>query len=219
MTRRVIIANAVHHDDGFAWDRIKAIQAEMFGDGDIALKLAFYGSEGGQPRRPCRISSQWISDPVVMASHFKKARANCVCGCFVDVGDVLTAALKEQEPVDAIVIFADAFHGDFTKVMANANKLGVPLFIFHQTQFADRTKEAFRTLAKQTGGAYFAFNPLIERLVERLPRLFKAVAQFAIGGTEAVKALDRQSPLLEQMRVVPELKERERVLVGDEDDR
>jgi hypothetical protein len=52
-----------------------------------------------------------------------------------------------------------------------------------------------------TGGAYFQFNPHIERVAERLPGMLEAVAHFAIGGMAALEARDDESAvlLLEQM--------------------
>jgi hypothetical protein len=44
--------------------------------------------------------------------------------------------------------------------------------------------DVFRTLAETTDGAYFEFNPAVERIAERLPRLLEAVTHYAIGGTD-----------------------------------
>jgi hypothetical protein len=56
-------------------------------------------------------------------------------------------------------------------------------------------------LAEKTDGAYFEFNPAVERIAERLPRLLEAVTHCAIGGTDALEALANQSAglLLEQI--------------------
>jgi hypothetical protein len=58
----------------------------------------------------------------------------------------------------------------------------------------------FKDLAQQTGGAFFAFDT--ERVAERLPDFLHSVAQFAVGGTEALRTLDSQCAtlLLEQIR-------------------
>jgi hypothetical protein len=40
-----------------------------------------------------------------------------------------------------------------------------------------------------TGGAFFEFNPAVERIADRLPRLLDAVTHYAIGGTDALEAL------------------------------
>jgi hypothetical protein len=53
-----------------------------------------------------------------------------------------------------------------------------------------------------TKGAYYEFNPSIERVAERLPRLFETVIHCAIGGPAALKALSDESAdlLLEQIK-------------------
>ncbi|MFZ1093298.1 MAG: hypothetical protein WAN75_29445 [Xanthobacteraceae bacterium] len=52
-----------------------------------------------------------------------------------------------------------------------------------------------------TGGAFVQFNPHIERIVEQLPETMTALAHFAVGGIEALAALDNETAvlLLEQM--------------------
>jgi hypothetical protein len=139
------------------------------------------------------------------------ALARCVCGCFVEVGDILEQALREtqQAPVQAVVIIGDCFHGDVDAAIVTARRLraaGTRLFLFQQGRSAS-TERAFRLLAEVTGGAYFPLNPHIERIAERLPGLIEAVTHFAIGGTAALEACDNEPAalLLEQMNAVGQL--------------
>jgi hypothetical protein len=134
------------------------------------------------------------------------ARARCVCGCYVNIGDILVEALKEtqQEPVQAVVIIGDDFHGNRDDAVAFAKQLhaaGTRLFLFRQCSRRSAHSDVFRTLAEKTDGAYFEFNPAVERIAERLPRLLEAVTHYAIGGTDALEALANQSAglLLEQI--------------------
>ena len=110
---RVILALAAEADDEFIWNHLKVIQAEMFGAGPVSIKFAYYGAEDGRQIRPF-ITTQWIVDPDDMAEVMERGRAHCVCGCFIDVGDILAAALKESQegPVQAVIIIGDHFHGD-----------------------------------------------------------------------------------------------------------
>jgi hypothetical protein len=150
-----------------------------------------------------------------MADLMDKGRAHCVCGCYVNIDDIFAAALDEsqQAPVQAVIIVGDAFHGDLDSALARAEQLraaGTRLFLFQQSsgRHCSQTANVFRTLAEQTGGAYFGFNPSVERVAHRLPRLLEAVTHFVLGGMQALEALDNQSAalLLEQMnnRTLPE---------------
>ena len=232
MSNRVILAVASMADDAYMWETLKGTQAAMFEAGPVSIKLAFYGLEKAGGHRPC-ITSRWVNDPDDMDGLIDKARAKCVCGCFVNIADIFTAALQEKEPVKQIVILDPPLSNwGANEAMARADELhakGIKVFIFrkaaetHATWFrkaaethapwaesifrkaaethATWADQPFVELAERTGGAYIKFNPSVERVAERLPHLLKAVAQYAIGGVEAVKALEDQSAdlLLEQM--------------------
>jgi hypothetical protein len=75
---------------------------------------------------------------------------------------------------------------------------GIRLFVFQQ---GTSSNHVFKALAEQTGGAYFQFNPAVERVAKQLPSRCEAVAHFALGGTQALEALGNESAalLLEQM--------------------
>ena len=200
---RMILALAAEADDKFIWDRVKTIQHEMFAAGPVQIKFAYFGAEGaGMTTRPY-ITTQWVTDTDDMTDIIDRGRANCVCGCFVQISDILEQALQEtrQGPVQAVVIIGDHFHGNRDDAIATAKQLraaGTRLFVFQQ---GPTENAAFRTLAEVTGGAYFPFNPHIERVAERLPGMLEAITHFAIGGMTALEARDDESAvlLLEQM--------------------
>ena len=113
-TPRVILALANHaHSAG--WDRAKVLQREMFqaaaGSG-LEMKFAFYGADDAAGVRRCRITTRWITDPDDMAGVMD--RAECNCGCYVNIRDVLAQAVKENEdrPLRAVIIVGDVFHDD-----------------------------------------------------------------------------------------------------------
>ena len=202
---RVILALAAEADDDFIWDQLKGIQTNMFAAGAVSIKFAYFGREGTLPNRPF-ISTRWATDAGDMQALMDHARARCVCGCYVNIGDILVEALKEtqQEPVQAVVIIGDDFHGNRDDAVAFAKQLhaaGTRLFLFRQCSRRSAHSDVFRTLAEKTDGAYFEFNPAVERIAERLPRLLEAVTHYAIGGTDALEALANQSAglLLEQI--------------------
>jgi hypothetical protein len=201
---RVILALAAEADDDFIWNHLTVIQAEMFRAGPVSIKFAYYGAEDALQIRPF-ITTRWIVDADDMAEMIERGRADCVCGCFIDVGDILATALKEAQegPVQAVIIIGDHFHGDLDAAIARAKQLraaGTRLFLFQQGR-SNETEEAFRTLAEHTGGAYFKFQPTIERIAEKLPRLVEAVTHFAIGGMHALAQANNESAnlLIEQM--------------------
>jgi hypothetical protein len=207
---RMIVALAAEADDKFIWDRLKVLQPEMFAAGPVAIKFGYYGEEGALPTRPF-ITTHWATDADDLAELMEKGRAQCVCGCFVEVGDILEQALREtqQALVQAVVIVGDRFHGDLDAAIATARQLravGTRLFLFQQGR-SSPSERAFKILAEVTDGAHFQFNPHIERIAERLPEMFEAVAHFAVGGMAALQARDNESAalLLEQMNAASQI--------------
>jgi hypothetical protein len=213
---RVILAVAAQVDDDFIWDRLDEMQTQMFAAGPVAIKLAYFGREVVPPNRPF-VATRWATDSDDLADLLDKARAHCACGCYVQIGDLFAAALEEtrQAPVQAVIVIGDVFHGDPDATLARARELhasGMRLFLFQQdsSSHSTRSEEVFRTLAEQTGGAYFKFNPAVERVAQRLPSLLEAISHFAIGGSPALAALSSAAAesLLDQIDT-PLLKDRE----------
>jgi hypothetical protein len=201
---RMILAVAAEADDRFIWDRVRTIQTEMFAAGPVQIKFAYFGREGELQSRPY-ITTSWVTNADDMAGIMDRGRAGCVCGCYIQIGDILKQALQEtrQGPVQAVVIVGDHFHGDLDAAVATAKQLraaGTRLFLIQQGR-SDPTERAFKVLAEVTDGAYFQFNPHIERVADRLPGMLEAVTHFAIGGMPALQARDNESTvlLLEQM--------------------
>ena len=201
---RMILALAAEANDEFVWDRVRTLQREMFAAGPIQVKFAYFGREGALQVRPY-ITTSWVADTDDMADIMDRGRASCVCGCYVQIGDILEQALREtrEGPVQAVVIIGDRFHGDPDDAVAIAKQLraaGTRLFLFQQCRsvIAER---AFTILAEVTGGAHFPFNPNIERVAERLPGMLEAITHFAIGGMAALEERDDELAglLLEQM--------------------
>jgi hypothetical protein len=206
---RMILAVATEaaDDTTFIWDRLQVIQREMFAAGPIEVKFAYFGAEGALQVRPF-IATSWATTARDMQDIMARGRAGCVCGCYVNVSDILKHTLEEtkQAPVQAVVIVADSFYnpGRFDAALDLARQLrvvGVKLFLF-QSSARSRSAE-LEALAKATGGAFIQFNPNIERIAEQLPETMTALAHFAVGGIEALAAQDTESAalLLEQMSV------------------
>ena len=206
---RVILALAAEANDEFVWNRIRTLESEIF-SAPVAVKLGYFGREGALQTRPC-ITTNWITDSDDWTDVVDRGRAGCVCGCFIETGDILEQALREtrQAPVKAVVIVGDSFHGDFDIAVAAAKKLraaGTRLFLFQQGR-SGPTEHAFRKLAEVTGGAYYQFNPHVERVAERLPEMLEAVSHFATGGMQALEARSNESAalLLEQMSAADQI--------------
>jgi hypothetical protein len=121
---RMILAVAVEADDDFIWDRLKVIQNDVFAAGPVSVKFAYFGREGALATRPC-ITTHWVSDPDDMAALMDKARAQCVCGCYVNISDIFAEALKETEqaPVQAVIVLGDVFQGNLDQATDRAKQL------------------------------------------------------------------------------------------------
>ena len=134
---RVILALAAEADDRFIWDQLRTLPLEMFGAGPVQIKFAYFGAEGALQVRPY-IATRWVADADALADIMDRGRAGCVCGCSIEINDILEHALQEaqQGPVQAVVIIGDRFHGgDLDSAIAAAKQLrarGTQLFVFQQ---------------------------------------------------------------------------------------
>jgi len=199
-TPRVILALA-----NFArssWDRAKALQHAMFkaatGSG-LEMKFAFYGADNAAGVRCCRITTRWITGPDDMTVVMD--RAECSCGCYVNIRDVLAQSVKEAEerPLRAVIIVGDAFHDDpdgLDEAAISATRLrraGTRLFLI---QLGDDliTARRLQYLARVSGGAYFRFDPRTQE--RQFSEMWKAVSAYASGGEEAVKMTGGQAATL-----------------------
>jgi hypothetical protein len=201
---RIIVAVAAESGDDFIWSRVKQLP-ELLTAGPVKIKLAYFAEEGSRPARPY-VSTRWARDADDLADLISHARSQCVCGCYLAVADILAEALQEtrQSPVQALIVLGDIFRrhdlAASIKIAKDLNAAGTRLFVFQQGRSPD-AEQAFRALASSTGGAYYQFNPHVERIAQRLPKLFEAVACYALGGTTARQARGDESAmvLLDQM--------------------
>ena len=103
--------------------------------------------------------------------------------------------------MSALVLVGDAMEENPDSLAHQAGelgRLGVPAFMFQEGR--DREVEhAFRNIAQLTHGAYCRFDPGAAR---ELGALLRAVAVFAVGGTQALVARGDASAvkLLGQLR-------------------
>jgi hypothetical protein len=207
---RVVLALANHgHSPG--WDRAKALQRQLFataaGNG-LEMKFAFYGPDDAAGARRCLITTRWISDPGDMAAVI--GRAECSCGCYVNIRNVLARAAKEAEdrPLRAVIVVGDVFHDDqdgLHEAAIAANQLrraGTQVFLLQLGDNPD-TARKLQYLARVSGGAYFRFDPRTQE--RQFAEMFEAVSAFTAGGNEAVKAKGGQAAtlLLEHLKQVP----------------
>lgn len=213
MRPRVILTSTAEAADAskFIWDRIK--QAELFGAGPIAVQLGFFGREDEGQVRPY-LATRWAVNADELSALVDHAQTRCVCGCFTTTDSILESALREtcQGPVAAVVIVGDSFHGDLDAAIATAEKLraaGTRVFLFQQS-VTNAAEPAIARIAEMTGGAFFQFNPHVEKLSGRLIEQLAAITHFAVGGKDALEALDNESAvlLLERMNTA------DRALVG-----
>ena len=220
---RVIFALANHAHSG-GWDRAKVLQREMFqaaaGSG-LAMKFAFYGPDNAVGVRRCRITTRWITDAEDMAGVID--RAECNCGCYVNIRDVLALAVKENEvrPLRAVNIVGDVFHDDedgLYEAAISAKELrraGTQVFLI-QLGEDPHTARKLQYLARVSGAAYFPFDPRTQE--RQFLEMWQAVSAFAAGGEQAVKITGGQAAtlLLEHLKQepMPIIEERDRVRVN-----
>jgi hypothetical protein len=137
-------------------------------------------------------------------------RAQCCCGCFVNIRDVLAQTVREGEnlPLRAVILVADTIHDDqdsLAEAAISANQLrraGTQVFL---VQLSDDLNTAHRLkyLAKVSGGTYFQFDPRTQE--QQFAEMFEVVSVYTTGGEAAVKVKGGQAAtlLLKHLKQTP----------------
>jgi hypothetical protein len=182
------------------WDMACALQADMFREaaavGSLDIRLVYY-----RGFNECRATG-WISDSSQLARLM--GRIDCRGGN-TQIGKVLSDARREAvgSGIRAVVFVGDAMEEAVDELCAKAGELGllkVPVFMFQEGH--DGTAEqAFREIARLSGGAWCRFDP---GAAAQLRELLRAAAAFAAGGREALLRLSKTAggaaQLLGQMK-------------------
>jgi hypothetical protein len=180
------------------WDMACALQADMFREaasvGSLDIRLVYYRGLG-----ECRATG-WISDTAQLARLMGKIDCQ---GGNTQISKVLSETRREAvaSGVRALVFVGDAMEEDVDALCTKAGELGllkVPAFMFQEGS-DPAAEQAFREIARLTGGAWCRFDP---GAAAQLRELLRAAAAYAAGGREALK-LSRSSgaaALLSQMK-------------------
>ena len=182
------------------WDMACALQADMFREaaalGSLDIRLVYY-----RGLNECRATG-WISDSAQLAKLMGKIDCQ---GGNTQIGKVLSEARREAvaSGVRAVVFVGDAMEEAIDGLCAKAGELGllkVPVFMFQEGQNAV-AEQAFREIARLTGGAWCRFDP---GAAAQLRELLRAAAAYAAGGREALLRLSKTgtgaAKLLGQMK-------------------
>lgn len=168
-----------------AWDRACALQGEMFAAtsaiGGLAIQLAYYRGFREFAATP------FLTDGAELTR--RMTGVQCLGGQ-TQLGRVLEHALAEtrRERVAALVFVGDAMEEAVDTLCHTAGQLGLqgtPCFLF-QEGGDPATANAFRQLAKLSGGAWAPFDAAS---ADALRALLRAVAVFAAGGRAALDRL------------------------------
>jgi len=179
------------------WAIARDLQARMFRAaapvGRLDMKLIYYRGEG-----ECK-KSEWVSSGEQLAQLMNKIDCD---GGLTQIARVLQHAISEAEkaPVQALTFIGDAMEeslDELASLAAQLGRLNVPIFMFQEGR-DPAVRSAFRLLALRSGGAYFEFNPDTSRAVELLSDQLNAVAQLAVGDTEALERIGGAALLTNQ---------------------
>jgi len=183
------------------WDSACKLQADMFREaastGGLDIQLVYYRGLG-----ECR-SSPWIAEPQRLGALM--SRIDCRGG-HTQIGKILGHAGRENDSrkVAALVFVGDAMEESLDDLCAAAGKLGlhnVRAFMF-QEGYDPVCEQAFREIARLTGGAFCRFTP---GAADELAELLRAAAAYAAGGMKALADLEKRhnagaTKLLEQLK-------------------
>jgi len=183
------------------WDSAHRLQADMFREaaavGGLDIQLVYY-----RGLAECR-ASPWVAE----AGRLGELMSRIDCrGGHTQIGKVLAHARRENDSrkVAVVVFIGDAMEESLDDLCAAAGELGlrnVKTFMF-QEGYDAVCEQAFREIARLTGGAFCRFAP---GAAHELAELLRAAAAYAAGGMKALADLEtRQSAgavrLLEQLR-------------------
>ena len=182
------------------WDMACALQADMFREaaalGSLDIRLVYY-----RGLSECRASG-WVSDSAQLAKLMSKIDCR---GGNTQIGKVLSEARREATAsgVRAVVFVGDAMEERVDDLCAKAGELGllkVPVFMFQEGHDLV-AEQAFREIARLTGGAWCRFDP---GAAAQLRELLRAAAAYAAGGRQALLAMSKTgsgaAKLLGQMK-------------------
>ena len=182
------------------WDRACQLQADMFREaaavGGLDVQLVYYRGHA-----ECR-ASPWVGEPDRLGALM--SRIDCRGG-HTQIGKVLSHARREDESrkVAVLVFIGDAMEESLDNLCARAGELGlrnVKAFMF-QEGYDPVCEQAFREIARLTGGAFCRFAP---GAAHELAELLRAAAAYAAGGLKALADLKTSSAsavrLIEQLK-------------------
>ena len=169
------------------WDMACALQADMFREaasmGSLDIRLVYY-----RGLNECRATG-WISDSAQLAKLMGKIDCQ---GGNTQIGKVLSEARREAvaSGVRAVVFVGDAMEEAVDDLCARAGELGllkVPVFMFQEGN-DPAAEQAFREIARLTGGAWCRVDPGASA---QLRELLRAAAAYAAGGREALLRMSK----------------------------
>jgi len=167
------------------WDSACRLQADMFREaaavGGLDIQLVYY-----RGLTECR-ASPWIAEAARLGELM--SRIDCRGG-HTQIGKVLAHARRENDSrkVAALVVIGDAMEESLDGLCAGAGELGlrnVKAFTF-QEGYDPVCEQAFREIARLSGGAFCRFAP---GAAHELAELLRAAAAYAAGGIKALADL------------------------------
>jgi hypothetical protein len=183
------------------WDVACALQADMFREaaaiGGLDVQLVYY-----RGLNECR-ASRWVSQADKLASLMTRIECR---GGHTQIGKVISHMRREAQKarVQALVFVGDAMEEELDELCGGAGALkllGAPAFMF-QEGYDPVAEQAFREVARLSGGAYCRFDP---GAAHQLRELLRAAAAYAAGGLRALADLSARRnagamTLIEQMK-------------------
>jgi hypothetical protein len=167
------------------WDSACKLQADMFREaatvGGLDIQLVYY-----RGLAECRASA-WVAGAERLGALM--SRIDCRGG-HTQIKKVLSHARRENDSrkVAVLVFIGDAMEESLDELCAAAGELGlrnVKAFMF-QEGYDPVCEQAFREVARLTGGAFCRFAP---GAAHELAELLRAAAAYAAGGMTALADL------------------------------
>jgi hypothetical protein len=171
------------------WNVAGRLQSDMFraAGGGLSVSLCYF--RGFDEFK----ATNWVTSGESLVRPMLKLEVQT---CWTQIARTLRHALRQhaENPISALVYVGDACEENVGELAGLASELGalqLPAFMFLEGEQGDDNdvEDAFRLIAKRSGGAFFWFGINSPQAVAEFSETLNAVAKLAVGDASAVAAI------------------------------
>jgi hypothetical protein len=176
-----------------AWNVASKLQVDMFRQAGAGLSVSLAYFRGFDEFK----ATGWVTSGESLVRPMLKLEVQTGP---TQIRRVLRHALNQhaQNPIAALTYVGDAFEESIDEIAGLSSELGalgLPAFMFLEGEPGgdDDAEDAFRVIAKKSGGAFFWFGINSPQAVAQFAETLNAVAKLAVGDADAITAIKHKS--------------------------